>query len=155
MHRLYITLVRSRLEYPSIVWNSITSTDANKLEHIQQRFAALCFNRFFAQIHYSYSLALEKLKLHNLRMGRHHLDALFLTQVYRGSKFCLSVLEIAGLRVPSGYIRDFPLFNVCSSSKIVPLLDALQLLMLFAGTLTYSNQECSSQSYFIMVLSSY
>jgi hypothetical protein len=51
---------------------------------------------------------------------RHHLDALFLIQVYLGSKFCPSVLEIAGLRVPSRHIRDFALCSVCSSSKNGP-----------------------------------
>jgi hypothetical protein len=44
------------------------STYANKLERIQQRHAALCFNRFFAGVHYFYSLALEELKLHTLRI---------------------------------------------------------------------------------------
>jgi hypothetical protein len=47
MLSLYIILIRSKLEYASVVWNSITSTDAKKLERIQQRFVALCFNRFF------------------------------------------------------------------------------------------------------------
>jgi hypothetical protein len=32
---LNIALVRSKLEDASVVWNSITSTDANKLERIQ------------------------------------------------------------------------------------------------------------------------
>jgi hypothetical protein len=138
MLRLYISLFRSKLQYSSVVWKSITSTDANKLERIQQRFAALCFNRFFPQVHYCSSLALEELKLHTLRMRRHRLDALFLTSVYFGFKICPSVLEIVGLRVPARNIRDFALFNVCSSCKIVPLLDVHQLLMLPAETLTYS-----------------
>jgi hypothetical protein len=117
MLKLYIALIRSKTEYASVVWNSITSTDANKLERIEQRFAALCFNRFFPQVHYCHSLSLEKLKLHILYIRRHRLDVLFLTQVYFGLKFCHSVLGIVGLRVPARYIRDFALFNVCFSCK--------------------------------------
>jgi hypothetical protein len=44
----------------------------------------------------------------------------FLIQVYLGSKFYPSLLEISGLRVSARYIRDFALFNVCSSSKSCP-----------------------------------
>jgi hypothetical protein len=101
------------------------STDANKLERIQQRFAALCFNRFFPQVHFSYSIASEELKLHTLRMRRHRLDALFLTQVYLGFKFCPSVLEIVGLRVPGRYIRDFSSSMSALLVKIVLLLEVL------------------------------
>jgi hypothetical protein len=70
--------------------------------------------------HYCYSLALEELKMRTLCMRRHRLDAFFLPEVYRGVKFCPSVLGIVGLRVPARYIRDFAMFNVCSSSKNCP-----------------------------------
>jgi hypothetical protein len=46
MFILYFTLVRSRVEYASVAWNSITSTDAKELERIQQKFAAV-LNAFF------------------------------------------------------------------------------------------------------------
>jgi hypothetical protein len=39
---LHLTLVRPKLKYASTVWNSITSTNAKKLEHIQWKFVALC-----------------------------------------------------------------------------------------------------------------
>jgi hypothetical protein len=103
-----------------VVWNSITSTDANKLERTQQKFATLCLNRFFPQVDFSYVLALEQLKLHTLHKRRCRLDALFLTQVYRGSKFCPSVLETVGPRIPARYIRDFYMFSVYSYSKSYP-----------------------------------
>jgi hypothetical protein len=74
---LYFTLVRSKLEYTSVVWNSVTSTDTKKLERIQQKSAPLRFCRFSPHVPYSYTFALEKLSLHSLRKRRHLLDELF------------------------------------------------------------------------------
>jgi hypothetical protein len=39
----HFTLFRSKLEYTCVVCNSITSSDANKLERIQQKLTALLF----------------------------------------------------------------------------------------------------------------
>jgi hypothetical protein len=103
MRILYFTLVISKLEYTS-VWNSIMSTDANKLESIQKTPAALCFNPFFPHVHCSYDYALVQFKLHTQCKRRHHLDTLFLIQVYLGSKFCTSLLETIGLGVPALHI---------------------------------------------------
>jgi hypothetical protein len=53
-------------------------------------------------------------------MKRYRLDALFLTQIYIGFKFCPFVLEIVGLGIPARYMRDIALFSVCSSTKNCP-----------------------------------
>ncbi|PNF35360.1 hypothetical protein B7P43_G02582 [Cryptotermes secundus] len=120
MFILYFTLVRSKVEYASVVWNSITSTDGNKLERIQQKFTALCFKRCFSSSRLLLRFCFRQLKLHTLHKRRYHLDALFLVQVYRGSVLCPSAFETFGLRVPVRYIRDFPMFNVCSVRKNCP-----------------------------------
>jgi hypothetical protein len=104
----------------SVAWNSITSTDASKLECIQRMFLALCQNRFLPQTHYSYMNALEDLNFHTLSSRRHHLDVLFLVNDYTGFKCCPSLLETVGIHIPVRNFRDFPLFTVGSSHKSCP-----------------------------------
>jgi hypothetical protein len=40
--------------------------------------------------------------------------------IYLGSKFCPSVLEPVGLRVPTRHLRGFPLLYVCPTIKNCP-----------------------------------
>jgi hypothetical protein len=65
---LYIAIVRSKLEYASVVWNSITNTDSNKLERLQRTFSALCHNRVFQDVDYHYINTLDKLNLQTLHV---------------------------------------------------------------------------------------
>jgi hypothetical protein len=121
---LCFVLVRSKVEYASVVWNSITSADANKLERIQKKFTALCFKRFFPQVNCC------------TPYKRHHLDAFFLTQVYRGILIALLLWKLLAF----GFLLDIFENVPCSVSlllvKIAPHLDARQQLMLFVGMLT-------------------
>jgi hypothetical protein len=112
---LYTLLVRPKLEYASVAWNSITNTDSNKLERIQRKFAALCYNRFFQDTDYHYNSILDKWNLQTLDVRRRHIDALFLINVFRGAKFFPSVLDAVGFRVLSRNIRNFSMFS-CSSA---------------------------------------
>ncbi|PNF27621.1 hypothetical protein B7P43_G18435 [Cryptotermes secundus] len=120
LHVLYLTLVRSKLEYASVAWNSITSADYAKLGCIQKKFASVCFYRYFPRSSYSYTSALERLRLHPLILRRHLLDALFFIQVYRGLKSCFSLLDNASLRVPTCHVRDFSTFSVRPSKRHCP-----------------------------------
>jgi hypothetical protein len=132
---LYVICTVCKLARTYVVWSSVTSADTNKAEYILQKFSALLFERFFPQVHDREAPASEQLNLHTLSKRRHHIDQLFHIQCYLGSTLCPSVLEAVGIRVPVRYIRDFSMFIVSSSS--IFQLYALQMLMLFAGTLAY------------------
>jgi hypothetical protein len=112
---LYFALVRSKLEYASVAWNSVTITDSNKLERVQRKAAALCHKRFFKDVECYYDNILEEINLQTLHIRRRHFDALFLINVFGGTKYCTPVLETVGLRVPTRNVRNFTTF-ICSSS---------------------------------------
>jgi hypothetical protein len=65
-------------------------TDSNKLKGLQRQFAALCYNRFSQDVEYDYDNLLEKLNLLTLHISHHHIDALFLINIFSGAKCCLS-----------------------------------------------------------------
>jgi hypothetical protein len=106
--------------------------------HLPAEFCSLCFSRPLPHEHYIYVYALQHLKLHTLHERRCYLDTIFLIQVCSGSKSSPSrlVFEILLATLEA---------SLCSVSalrvRLVLLLDALQLLMLFSGTLLYSKQE--------------
>jgi hypothetical protein len=84
---LYFMSARSRLQYASVAWNTLTSTDASKLEHIQRKLLALSHNRFFPPVHYSYVSALDHLNFYSLCSRRDHSNMRFVVIVYNGFKF--------------------------------------------------------------------
>jgi hypothetical protein len=83
---LYFALVRSKLENASVAWNSVTITDSSKLERVQRKFAALCLKIFFNDVEYHYGNVLGKLNLQTLHIRRRHFDAMFLIDVFSGTK---------------------------------------------------------------------
>jgi hypothetical protein len=89
----------------------IIITDSNKLERVQRKFAALCHNRFFQDAEHHHDNILEKLALQALHIRRRHFDAVFLINAFTGTKYCPSVLEAVGIRVPTRNIRNFTAFS--------------------------------------------
>jgi hypothetical protein len=73
--------------------------------------------------------------MNTLRNRRYHLDALFLFQVYPGSKF--RHLKIISREWLIGISDTLFCSMSAPQAKIAPLLCALLLLMLLIGTLTY------------------
>jgi hypothetical protein len=80
---------------------------------VQRKFTALCHKRFFKNVEYHYVNILEKLNLQTLHIRRRHFVALFLIHAFSGTKYCPSVLETVGIRVPTRNIRNF---TTCSCS---------------------------------------
>jgi hypothetical protein len=90
---LYISLVRSKLEYASIAWNNLTITDSSKFGSIQNKFSHLCYWRFYQfDFPRNYGVILERLGLRTLHSRRSYLDSLFLINVFNNEIEC-STLE--------------------------------------------------------------
>jgi hypothetical protein len=118
---LYISLVRSNLEYASIAWKNLTRTGSNKLDSIQKKFAHLCY-RWFCHFDFprNYDVILERLDLITLHSRRRHLDSLFLINVFNNTIDCQYMLDTVSLRVPSELIRDFYIFSVIKALRSSP-----------------------------------
>jgi hypothetical protein len=71
-----------KLEYASVAWNSIISTDASKLERIQLKFVSLCHRCFFSHLPYSYADILNYLKFHTFSDRRCHLRRPFFNLMF-------------------------------------------------------------------------
>jgi hypothetical protein len=81
---LYSTLVWSKLEYASVIWNSVTSIVYTKLERIQSKVASLCYTRFFNGLcNFKYEDILIRLNFISVHLRRRHLDARFLIMLVK------------------------------------------------------------------------
>jgi len=63
-------LVRLIIEYASIICNFLTSANAKKVERIQWKLKAPCYNRFFLHARCSYANVSEYVEPHTLRDRR-------------------------------------------------------------------------------------
>jgi hypothetical protein len=107
-------LVRFKLGYASVVWNSVTITDCNKLEGIQRKFAALYHNRVFKLYNITIIIDFKKILTPHIRL--HHSDVFSLINAFCGANRCPSSLpETFGIRVPTRNARNFTEFR-CSTN---------------------------------------
>jgi hypothetical protein len=108
---LYCTLIRSKLQYASVVRNSITS-NAGKLECIQQKLFNLCHCHSFNSLQWNYIKDLITWNSLLPSLWRHHINTFFLLNIYSSSEFFPALLETAGLQGPTWDLRYYTSFNV-------------------------------------------
>jgi hypothetical protein len=117
---LCVVFVQPKLEYASIVCNSITSTDSSKLERVQIKFATLYHSRFCVGVGGNYEGMLSRLTIFTLHSRRKHLDALFLINVFKNKISRSSIFDTVNLHIPFRRIRDFSTFVVNHNLKVSP-----------------------------------
>lgn len=83
--RLFCSIIRSRLDFGSVVWNSLTLRDAAKIESVQRRFVRIIYDKYLGRRHfYNYELLLDKFGLQCLSLRRLSRDVAFLYKIVHG-----------------------------------------------------------------------
>jgi hypothetical protein len=117
---MYCALVRSKLEFASVAWNSVMLTDPSKTEKVQKRFANLCDNIFpFNLGSKKYKEILARLNILPLHLRQQHVDALLFND-FVNKIICPSILHTVSLRVHSKITTDHSTFTVPYCAKVSP-----------------------------------
>lgn len=104
---LYNSLVRSILEYSSIVWRPHYATHMLRLERIQKRFMwHLAFSEGKSKRLPSYKTRLHYFKMHSLSIRRNVTDGIFLYKLLRNKIDCPQLLSRVRFRAPARYPRS-------------------------------------------------
>ena len=97
---LYITWVRSRLEYASVIWSPYTKINIVKLGQIQRRVTRLIIGRDFSEHE-----RLEKLNLLPLQYRREVHDLLFFFKCFK-NQYILNIFNYVSFRSCEKSIRN-------------------------------------------------
>jgi hypothetical protein len=112
---LYLALVRSRLEYASLVWYPIYGVTVSRLEGIQRRFLkylSYVFNGVYPCRGCPHGELLQSFDIQSLSLRRKINSALFLYHLVCGRVDCPDLLGKLSLRVPRPNLRSASTFVV-------------------------------------------
>lgn len=104
---LYISLVRSILEYCSPVWSPNYSLQKNLIERIQYKFCRMLFYKFGVDVNQTnYHDLLSVINLETLEARRRKADLIFFFKLLNNQTYCSPLLEQISFRVPAVNSRN-------------------------------------------------
>lgn len=141
---LYTSLVRSNLEFGSLVWSQNLTTFYSELDNVQ--------NKFLKNISYKLNLPFSRdsiipiqvsLDLDSLSLRRNLTDIMFIFDIINGFVLCPELLVMIGFRIPRLYTRNLDLFVIphyrTNSGAFSFLPRALRLANLISHHLDFFN----------------
>lgn len=90
---LFKTLARSRLEFGSIIWSSLTLSQAVAIENIQKRIIRIVYDRYKEIFFTIMERIVDRLALHKFDAWRHYRDFAFLHKVVHGEENSFNLLH--------------------------------------------------------------
>ena len=100
---LYFSLVRSRLEYASVVWSPRERCHIDRIESVQRRYLKYLYlkqHNEYPSRGASHELLLLQMEVQSLGLRRRALDLCFLRSLVQGTADCSFLLNKLGFYVP-------------------------------------------------------
>ena len=107
---LYLTLIRSRLEYCSFIWSPQCQTMKDKIERVQRKFVKFLSFQCHLSADLSYNERLQHFKMVTLESRRDMLDLRILNKMLNNKIDCPDLLNSIDFRVPTRRTRRRDLF---------------------------------------------
>ena len=146
---LYHTLIRSRLEYCSFIWNPSSQSMIDKIEGIQKKFLKmLSFKLRIRNENLPYNSVCEQFNFQSLKQRRNMLDLRNFNKLLNGKIDCNQLLSCVNFKVPITLrdTRNKPLFS-CKCRLLVRKNSPIMRASYLANETKLDVLHCCPQSF--------
>lgn len=115
LRTLYVTFIRSRLEYASVVWSPTYNVHSLQLEKIQRRFlksATYIIDGYYPQIGFPHEILLHRFNVCELDKRRVAASVIFLYKIVNNRLDCILLSNQIMYKVPRISSRNSNLFHL-------------------------------------------